>query len=169
MAKPPRKHTVEERAAYNNDQARLDREASLVDQNRKQLKQEGISRLAESNRKRKCTNNDDDLSVVSATDRPKELQGHNAFDTAPHWETPKHRRQRKKPADIYVPENNVGSPTSTIADSPLAATTTRTNTSNITNNDSDSESDNDISEKPLIGSRVAVLRGSVTHFGKVIS
>ena len=75
MAKSPRKHTVEERACYNNNPARLEREASLVDHNQKQLKQEGLSRLAESNRnrKRKFTNNDDDLSVVLATDRPKQL------------------------------------------------------------------------------------------------
>ena len=100
MVKPARKHTVEERAAYDIDQARLDREASLVDQNRKQLKQEGISWLAESNRKRKFTNNDDDLSVVSASKRPKELKGHNKFETAKHWRTPTRQRERKKPAAI---------------------------------------------------------------------
>ena len=123
MTKPPRKHTVKERGDYDNNQAKLDREASLVNHNAKQLKQEGISRLAESNRKRKCTNNDDDLSVVSTTDRPKELQGHNAFATAPHWETPKHWRQQTKHTDIYVSNmNNVGSPTSPIKDFPLAAT-----------------------------------------------
>ena len=71
---------------------------------------------------------------------------------------------------MYVSNmNNIGSFMSTIADSPLAATTLRTNTSNITNNDSDSESDNDVGEKPLIGSRVAVLRGSVIQFEKIIS
>ena len=31
MTNPLRKHTIEERATYNKDQARLDREASLVD------------------------------------------------------------------------------------------------------------------------------------------
>ena len=45
MVKPAKKYTVEERSAYANNQARLEREASLVDQNRKQLKQEGISWL----------------------------------------------------------------------------------------------------------------------------
>ena len=76
----------------------------------KQLKREGIARLAELNRKRKCTNNDDDLSVVSASKRPKELKGHNKFETAKHWRTPTRQRERKKPAAIYVPKNNVGSP-----------------------------------------------------------
>ena len=50
MVKPARKYTVEKRAAYDNDQARLDREASLVDQNRKQLKRES-SRLEGTKRK----------------------------------------------------------------------------------------------------------------------
>ena len=156
-----------------NDQARLEREASQHDLNQNLLKQEGIYLYKDSRGKRERKrkhNNNDDLSVVLATDRPKELQGHNKFDTAPHWETPKRQRQQRKPTDIYVSNmNNVGSPTSTIADSPLAATTTRTNTSNTTNNDSDSESDNDVGEKPLIGSRVAVLWESVIHFGRIIS
>ena len=90
MVKPPRKYTLEEKAAY--DQARLEREASQHDLNQNQLKQEGITQYEDSrgkkNRKRKH-NNDDELSVVSATDRPKELQGHNEFDGAPPWATPK--------------------------------------------------------------------------------
>ena len=84
MVKPPRKHTVEERAAYMNDPARLEREVSLVDQKKKQLKREALSRFAESNRKRKRTNDDDDLSVVSASKRPNALKGHNKFETAKH-------------------------------------------------------------------------------------
>ena len=51
MVKPPKKHTVEKRAVYDNNQARLDREASLVDQNRKQMKGE-ISRFDETKKKR---------------------------------------------------------------------------------------------------------------------
>ena len=84
MATPPRKYTVEERAAYMTDPARLEREASLVDHNHKQLKREALSRFAESNRKRKRTNDDDDLSVVSASKRPNALKGHNKFETAKH-------------------------------------------------------------------------------------
>ena len=64
--------------------------------------------------------------------------------------------------------NDSGSPTLSI-DSPLGGTRRQTHTSNITNNDSDSESDNDVDEKPLIGSCVAVLWESVIHFGKIIS
>ena len=69
--------------------------------------------------------------------------------------------------DIYVLECNMndgGSPTSTI-DSLLGETRRRTNTSNIANSDRD----NDVGEQPLIGSRVAVDRGSVTHFGTIFS
>ena len=51
----------------------------------------------------------------------------------------------------------------------MGGTRRRTHTSNITNNDSDSERDNDVGEKPLIGSRVTVLWGSVTHFGTIFS
>ena len=119
MAKPPRKHSVEERTAYLNNPARLEKEASLVDQNQKQLKWETISRFEETKRKR--TDNDDELSVVSANKRPKKLKGYNNFETAPHWATPIRQRERKRPTDIYVPENNVGSPASTI-DQPLEAT-----------------------------------------------
>ena len=72
---------------------------------------------------------------------------------------------------IYVSNmNNVGSPTLSI-DSPLGGTQRQTHTINITNNDSDSdsESDNNVGEKPLIGSRVAVLQGAAIHFGTFIS
>ena len=59
--------------------------------------------------------------MVSATKRPKETQGHNAFDPSPHWATPTRQRERNRPTDIYVPKNNVGSSVSTI-DSPFAPT-----------------------------------------------
>ena len=94
---------------------------SLVDHNQKQLKQEALSRFEETKRKRKRTNNDDDLSVVSASKRPNALKGHNKFETAKHWATPTRQRERKKPTDNYVPENNVGSPVSSV-DSPLTGT-----------------------------------------------
>ena len=64
--------------------------------------------------------------------------------------------------------NNLGSPTSTIADFLLAVTTTQTNTRIITNNDSDSESDNNGGEKPLIRSCVVILWGSVIHLKNII-
>ena len=155
MVKPPRKFTTGEKAA--NNQAVLERE----------LKQEGISWFKNSrNRgsKRKNRTDTDEISVISVTDRPKELQGHNAFDTAPHWATPTHRRPRNKPS-IYISNmNNVGSPTLSI-DSPLGATQRQTHTSN----DSDSKSNKNVVEKPLIGSRVAVLCASAIHFGTIIS
>ena len=119
MVQPPRKHSVEERATYLNDPARLEKEVSLVDQNQKQLKQKAISWFKETKRKR--TDNDDELSVVSATKYLKELKGHNNFETSLHWNTPTHQRERRRPTVVYVPENNVGSPASTI-DSPLAET-----------------------------------------------
>ena len=119
MAKPPRKHSVEERAAYLNSPARHGKEVSLVNQNQKQLKLVVIFWFKETKRKR--TDNDDELSVVTEIKRPTELKGHNNFETAPHWATPTRQRERKRPTDIYVPENNVDSPMSTIA-SPLAAT-----------------------------------------------
>ena len=104
MVEPHRKFTPEEIAA--NDQARVERE--VVERG---LKQEGISRVeASRNRGSKRKNNDtddDEISVISASDRPKELQGHNEFDGAPHWDTPKHRRQRKKPANYVSNMNNV--------------------------------------------------------------
>ena len=60
--------------------------------------------------------------------------------------------------------NNVGSPTSS-TDLPLAATQRQTHTSN----DGDSKSDEDVVEKPLIGSRVAVQRASAILFGTISS
>ena len=119
MAKPPRKHTVEEKAIYLNNPARLEKETSLVDKNQKQLKQEALSWYEETKRKR--TDNDDELSVVSSTERPKELKGHNKFETAKYWATPTRQRDWKKPMDMYIPENNVAYPVSSI-DSPLAGT-----------------------------------------------
>ena len=93
MVEPHRKFTPEEIAA--NNQATVERE--IVE---RELKQEGISRIGASrnrglNRKNKDTN--DEISVISASDRPKEIQGHNEFDGAPRWATPKRRRLRKKP------------------------------------------------------------------------
>ena len=43
MAQPSKKQSVEERAVYLQDPARLDDEASQHDLNQKRLKQEGIS------------------------------------------------------------------------------------------------------------------------------
>ena len=86
MVKPHRKFTPEEIAA--NNQATVERE--IVE---RELKQEGISWFeASRNRKLKSKNqtDPDEISVISVTERPKELQGHNAFDTAPHWATPTH-------------------------------------------------------------------------------
>ena len=141
MVDLPRKSTPEEIAA--NNQATVERE--IVE---RELKQEGISWIEASQNRglnRKHTDNDDEISVISVSERPKELQGHNAFDTAPHWTTPTQRRRRKKPS-IYISNmNNVGSPTSSI-ESPFAATQRQTHTSN----DGDSESDKDVVEKPLI-------------------
>ena len=116
MVQPPRKHSVEERAAYLNDPARLEKEASLVEQNQKQLKQEAIAWSKETKRKR----TDNELSVVLATKRPKEFKGHDNFETSSYWNTSKHQKERKRPTDIYVAENG-DSPKSTI-DSPLVGT-----------------------------------------------
>ena len=141
MVDPPRKFTPEEIAA--NNQATVERD--IVE---RELKQEGISWFkASRNRgsKRKNQTDTDEISVISVTERPKELQGHYAFDTAPHWATPTHQRPQNKPS-IYISNiNNVGSPTSSI-ELPLAATQRKTHTSN----DGDSESDKDVVEKPLI-------------------
>ena len=173
MSQPSKKQSVEERDVYLRDAARLDDLASQHDVNQKRLKQEGISRFEETqNRgaKRNQTDNDE-ISVVSVTRRPKALQGYNKFDDSKWWNTPTHQRARRRPKDIYIPESNMNdgsSPTSSM-DSPLVGARRRTHTSKITNNDSDSESDNDVGEKPLIGSRVAVLWRSVTHFGTIIS
>ena len=101
-----------------NNPARLEREVSLVDQHQKLLKREVLSRFTELDRKKKRTNDDDNLSVVLASKRPNALKGHNKFETAKHWATPTRRRERKKPMAIYVPKNNVSSPASSI-DSPL--------------------------------------------------
>ena len=68
------------------------------------MKGEALSLFEE--RKRNRTNNYDELSVVSATKRPKELKGHNNFETSSHWNTQKHQREWKRPTDIYVPENS---------------------------------------------------------------
>ena len=99
MVKPPRKFTPEEIAA--NDQARVERE--VVERG---LKQEGISRFeASRNRGSKRKNNDtddDEISVISASDRPKELQGHNEFDGAPHWATPKRRSYERSLQIMYL-------------------------------------------------------------------
>ena len=80
MVQSPRKHSVEERAAYLNDPVRLEKEASLAEQNQKQLKQEVISRFEET--KRKYTNNNDELSIVLANKCLKELKGYNNFETS---------------------------------------------------------------------------------------
>ena len=106
---------------YLNNQARLEKEESLVHQNQKQLKRELLSRFKETKRKRTNINSDDELSLVLSNKRSKELKGYYKFETAKLWATPTRQRERKRPTDIYVPENNVDSPMSTIA-SPLAAT-----------------------------------------------
>ena len=161
MVEPHRKFTPEKIAA--NNQATVERDTV-----ERELKQEGISRIeASRNRgsKRKNNNTDDDeISIISVSERPKELQGHNAFDTAPHWTTPTQQRRQQKPL-IYISNmNNVASHTSSIG-SPLAATQRKTHTSN----DGDSESDEDVVEKPLIRSRVAVKRASAILFGTILS
>ena len=144
-----------------------------MDLNQKRLKQEGISWYKDSQSrsgklKRKRNDNDEELSVVSAAKSPKAIQGHNTFDTAPHWATPKKQRQWKKPTDIYVSNmNNVGSPMSTLY-SPVAVTRTQTNTSNI-NSNSDNNRDNDVCEQTLTGTQVTGRRKSVTHFGSILS
>ena len=89
MVEPHRKFTPKEIAA--NNQATVERD--IVE---RELKQEGISLIeASRNRgsKRKHNDNDDEISVISVSERPKKLQGHNAFDTAPHWTTPTQRRR----------------------------------------------------------------------------
>ena len=89
MAARPKKRSVEDRAAYLKDPARLAEEAILMDSNQRRLKQEGTSCLEETGnfhlkRKRK----DDEVSVVTASKHPKAIQGHNAFDKSTHWNTP---------------------------------------------------------------------------------
>ena len=74
-------------------------------------------------------NNDSlDVSIVSPTDCPKALQGHNAFNKLSHWDTPKKKRSRKKPSDVYV-STTIASPASTI-DSPIASAVRATNLPN---------------------------------------
>ena len=96
-------------------------QASLIAHNQKQLKQDVLSWFTESNRKKNGSNDDDDLSVVSSSKRPNALKRHNKFETAKHQATPTRRREQKKPTDICVPDNNVGSPVSSIY-SPLTQT-----------------------------------------------
>ena len=62
-----------------------------------------------------------ELSVVSVSKCPKELKGYNKLETTKHWATPTRQREWKRPTDIYVLENNVGSPVLSI-DSPLIGT-----------------------------------------------
>ena len=164
MSQPSRKHSVEERAAFLWDPARLVDSSSQHDHKQRRLKQEGISRYEDSRKhqrrtKRNGTDNDE-ISVVSASKRPKALKGHNKFDNTPHWRTPTRKRIQRRPNGVYVPDYGAhgASPTSTI-DSPLGETRRWTH-SNLTNNDSDSESEKDVGEKSLIGSRVAVKRGT---------
>ena len=66
-------------------------------------------------RDRENDNDDDSLemSIVSASDRPKELQGHNAFDKSSHWDSPTTKRVRKKPTDVYA-STTMASPSSSI-------------------------------------------------------
>ena len=91
MATPPKKQSVDERATYLKDPARLGKQALLADLNQRRLKQEQISLYKDSREKQKRKhNNNDDLSVVSAADHPKELQGRNNFDTSTFWTIPKH-------------------------------------------------------------------------------
>ena len=106
---------------YLNNQARLEKEESLVHQNQKQLKRELLSRFKETKRKRTNINSDDELSLVLSNKRSKELKGYYKFETAKLWATPTRQRERKKPMDIHILENNVGSPVLSI-DSTLAGT-----------------------------------------------
>ena len=113
-------------------------------------------------RDRENDNNDDSLeiSIVSASGRPKELQGHNAFDKSSHWDTPTTKRVRKKPTDVYV-STTMGSPTSSI-DSPMA---TAARATNVAVKDSDDEE----CKQTLIGTRVAVKLGVLPFFGTIKS
>ena len=70
MAQLPNKQSVEERAVYLKDPARLEEEASLAELNQKRLEQEQISCFKDSQNRstqRKRNNNDYELSVVLAT------------------------------------------------------------------------------------------------------
>ena len=87
MVQPPRKYSREERAAFVKDPARLEKEASLVELNQKQLKREAISCFKDSRNcstKRKRNGNDDELSAVSADKRPTAIQDHNKLETSSH-------------------------------------------------------------------------------------
>ena len=107
---------------YLRDPAREVDLASQRDHNRRRLKQEGISHFVDSRKRRpKRRNDNDEISVVSASKRPNALKGHNKFDEAPHWKTPTHERIRRRPNEVYVPGNNIDSPASSI-DSPMART-----------------------------------------------
>ena len=144
-----------------------------MEQNQKRLKQEGISYFKETRNhgSKRSNDNDDKLSVVSASKRPKVIQGHNNLETLSIWNIPKHQRERRRPTDIYVPEsnmNNGGSPTSTI-NSPLATTTRQTNTSNSNSGDNNSNSDNNFREQSLIESQISLMSRLVTHFGTILS
>ena len=142
MVEPHRKFTPEEIAA--NAQATAERE----------LKQEGISQFeARRNRgsERNRRNDNDEISVVSASKRPKALQGHNKFDEAPHWKTPTHERIRRRPNEVYVPGNNIDSPASSI-DSPMARTR-RTLVSS--------------SKNYYVGTRVCFKHSGIVFYGNV--
>ena len=118
MLQPSKKQCVEERAVYLQDPARLVDLASQRDHNQRRLKQEGISHFEDSRKRRpkRNRNNNDEISVVSASKRPKALRGHNKFDDTKHWRTPTHERIRRRPNKVYVPDHGAhgASPTLTI-------------------------------------------------------
>ena len=97
-----------------------------------------MEKAAKRNRENNDDNDDDslDVSAVSASEQPKALQGHNAFDRSSHWNTPKKRRVRKKPIDVYVTTMN--SPASTI-DSPITTAARATKVDSDSNSDSNEE------------------------------
>ena len=146
MATPPKKQSVEERTIDLKNPSRLDEQAILEEQNQKWLKQEGISGFEDrrnSGKPKRSNDNDDELSGVTPSKRPKELLGHNNFDTSTFWTMPTHKRQTKKPTDMYVSKlTNIGPPMF-IVYFPLAVTRTQTNTSNINSN---SDTSNDVCE-----------------------
>ena len=96
MGLPTRKQSADKRAVYLTNLVRLGKGVLLVDLNQKWLKQEIISWYKDSQKhsgksKRKHNNNDDELSVISAAKRPEAIQGTNAFNTTPHWTTPREK------------------------------------------------------------------------------
>ena len=107
-------------------------------------------RATKCNRENNDNNDDDslDVSIVSPSDRPKSLQDHNAFDKSSHWDTPKTKRVRKKPTDVYV-STTMASPSSSI-DSPMATAVRATNI--------DVDSDEEC-EQTFVGTCVAVKLG----------